>query len=210
MLLDVAVDGPGWQQWTLDLVHRRANSTPRFGQVFAPDLGYATSIERRPAGWSAASYDLARRQLTDEASEDHLLEVELSFDGGVRLYCGRGSDELNTGGGQYIFEQLIAGLAYRVVCLAADISDITHFHGDWALGIAMTNLAGARSWILHKDFRSSGPPFLESVYEHVTSASSAALQNEPRGVTARLVSRLIRAFGTERRPELEVFMRLAG
>jgi hypothetical protein len=205
MLLDVA-DDRAWQQWVLNLTHARQNNEPRFGAMFAPDFDYATNVERRPDGWAATSYGLSGRQVGEVVDEAALLEVEVTTHGGVRVYCGRASDSNKEGAQDVIFEQLIAGLAYRAICLAADIATRTSYYGEWALGFGANRLLGAKSWLLTEDFRSSGIPYPEQEHRRLVRASSAELQERPKAVVERLVGRLVRMLGTERHPRVATFL----
>jgi hypothetical protein len=205
MFYDVATHTHGWQEWLLHFVHRRANDDPRFHAQFAPDLDTATRVERRPDGWALTSHYYIDTD-ADALDEERLLEVELTADGAVRLFCGRGT--YFAGNTPVIIEELVAGLAYRAVCVAADVASACGYLGEWALGAAATRIEGARSGALNRQFSSQGRPYPDRDYHRVTRSASAELQDDPTAVVGRLVGRLIRVFETEGHAGLKPYMRL--
>lgn len=204
MFHEIATDGSGWQQWLMTFALKRANDDPRFGAHFVPDLDSATKATRRPDGWALMSHYDVGVAGNDPLDESRLIEVELTSDGAVRLFCGRGTAMV--GDSSVVIEHLVAGLAYRVVCLAADVSAATGYLGEWALGAAATQMIGARSYALHQDFHDLGQPYPEATYHRVTRASSVEMQDRPTAVAGRLVGRLIRMLGTEQRSDLKLYM----
>lgn len=206
MLLEVAEDQGHWQQWFINLTRKRANSDPKPGAHFAPNIDSATNMEKRPDGWAGISYDIQGRRVDADVDESHLIEIELTTDGAVRLFCGRGTEVLRETGTVVMFEGLVADLAFRTVCLAADVAEATAYQGDWLIGMAATGIRDARSYELHQSFSPGGLPYPDDDYRWTTRASTAELQDNPRIVAGRIAGRLIRVFGTERSQRVALFI----
>jgi len=210
MLLESGSGGPGWRRGLMSLIQKRANDEPRFGSKWAPDFHYATNLSTRGDGWAASSHGLsAGRHLDEGEREDNVLEIELTEDGGCRLFCSRASDVLEPGKptvSQVLFDELIAGLVYRVVQLAGDIAEVSNYHGAWALGVAVTGARGRVAWLLAKNFMATAIPYSDDEYRSLIRASSQELQDEPGLVTDRLVGRMLRTLGTHGAPELDRYL----
>ncbi|HUP14771.1 MAG TPA: ATP-binding protein [Acidimicrobiia bacterium] len=210
MLLDAVPQHGQWQKWLLSLIRRRANLYPPFGSKWAPDFGDATNCTTRSDGWAASCYDLqAGRQLASADREDHLLEIELSEDGEVRVFCGRASAVADPGRAPdvaVLFDVLIAGLVYRSVQLAADVAAETGYLGDWAIGVAVVGAKGGGSWIRTQDFMTTATPYPADIYTQLTRSSTLELQDRAGLVTDRLVGRMLRTLGTHDAPQLAHYL----
>jgi len=188
--------GKTWQEWT----RRELTQRPAFN-LFAPDFTRSFSrIERRPDGWAVVSHDfLGGRVLRDDADEAGLLELEVDEDGRLRLFCGRGSDSLN--GGRFTFEDLIAGLTWRVIRAAGVVANKTMYLGNWDLGLAITNTRGMRSYDLGQiTWRIEAAPFAADDYQATTTATYAELMDSRAAILERLVGRFNRALNNDQLP----------
>jgi len=190
--------GQTWQDWTRsDLLQK-----PTLG-IFAPDFTRSFSrIERRPDGWASISHEfLGGRVLRPDADETHLIEFEVDEDGRLRLFCGRGSDTPGDRDGKITFEDLIAGLTWRMIRAASLVADKTLYLGNWDLGVAITNARGMRSYDLTQvRWRTEAAPFAADEYQATTSAIYAELTGSRALVLERLVGRLNRALNNEQLP----------
>jgi hypothetical protein len=212
MLLEVAKAADNLQTWIFKLVRRRADDDPGFGELYAPDIGYANDFGHRADGWALSSFESAAsgRDLAgmDEEKlkrlETRLIEVELSENGAVRLFCGRASDNRESDPNfEFAFEALVGGLTMRVLRIAANIADATGFWGTWNLGLAITDSKGKYSWLRAESHFYEGTPYTAAKYLAFTRASTEELSDLPGDVATRLVGRFLRAFGTEEHPTIQ-------
>lgn len=194
MLLEAMAD-ENPTRWIFEkVVHGEASVALTEG--WSPDLGSASSVSRSSDGWSAHSGYLAPgRQPREEANEDDYFEVEVRENGGIRLFSSRASvpHPRDDGPERVAFETLIGGLTLRTVLIARVISRECGHYGAWDLGLAVTNLKGARSWKATQGFRGYAVPFSAEEYIETTTASVEELEADPRTVVGRLFARLNRA-----------------
>lgn len=189
--------GRQWQKW----LHHLAD-TPRLG-LFAPDLPTASNnTARRASGWAVSSHEIQRdRSLTENPREDEMVELEVDEDGSLRLFCGRASDSLSTSETRWAFEDLLAGLTWRVVRAAAEIAELTSYFGNWDFGVALTNARGIASHAVSQRGRWNSPyRYSDDTYEQVTQATFTELSEHRSLVLVRLVGRLNRALNDDAIP----------
>lgn len=186
--------GTEWRDW----IDKNLVRQPSWGS-FSPDLPNNISrVVRRPDGWAAVSSDFsATRVLEQNAGEDGILELEVDEDGSLRLFCSRGSHTRALGpsrpASRWTFEELLAGLTWRVVRAAGLVADKTAYFGNWEFGVAMTNMRGATSWKIHSRLWSATLQYADDDYRAVTVATFAEVTDGRDAVVARLVGRLNRA-----------------
>ena len=190
--------GGRWQKW----IHTLAE-TPRLG-IFEPDLPSASNnTARRASGWAVSSHVIQRdRTLGDNPTEDELVELEVDEDGSLRLFCGRASDSLrNEDKTRWAFEDLLAGLTWRVIRAAAEVSDFTSYFGNWDMGVALTNARGVSSYAVRQQGRWISPyRYSEETYEQTTQTTYAEIHENRMAVLERLVGRLNRALNDDTIP----------
>lgn len=196
----------GWQPHLFELLHERRSEDPPWG-LWSPDFDSASSWSTRSDGWAATSFDLRPgRTLREGAKEQDVIEVEWSEDGVVRVFCGRASDthprdpEAN-----FVIDDLVAGLTFRAVRLAGDVSGKGGYHGSWALGVGISNLRSSVSTRLANAFNGSGNPYTSDEYRGLTRATALEMASQPGAVVERLVGRLFRALGSYTDSRLDIF-----
>lgn len=183
---------------------------PRRG-TWSPDLeNQAGEVGRRARGSALHSHymeqDRSASQLLDDPDklvryEDDLLDLELDEDGALHLYCCRGSDtsrssSSSSDGGEVevVIPVLVAGLVMRVVQIAARITELTGFVGDWDFAMAVTGLQGATP---HTSGWDAGPAYSRDEYRRAVSADTIQLVSNPRTVADQLVGGLLRGLGQD-------------
>jgi hypothetical protein len=206
-MLHEALDDPNqWQQQLFRILYRHQRDEPTFG-AWTPDFSTAGHWSTRADGWAATSHNLkSGRTLEPSAREASVLEIEMSEDGFVRLFCGRGSDSRSDAPEvEYVIDPLVAGLVYRAARLAGDVAGETRYHGDWALGVAMTELRGCVSNLMASNYWDEANQYPDDEYRATVRANTAELVDRPGAVVERLVGRLFRTLGSHPAPQLDIF-----
>lgn len=170
------------------------------GSSYSPDLGStATELSRRADGVALATYQVGPGRVPRPngpagVEDTDMLELEVREDGGLRLFCGRGSEVIGDEGKRVAFEALIAGLTSRVLLTAAEVVATTGYGGSWDLGLAVTNLRGCHAYSLHDKFggRFLDVPYSADSYEQAVRVDSDALVRSPIEVLESLCGRLHR------------------
>jgi hypothetical protein len=177
-----------WQAWM-----NRLRNLPTLKAQFAPDLERLGEVRRRPAGWALTNLE-ATRSLRDGRDEGLALDVEVNEDGGVRIFCGRGSDTArDTTDQRYVFPAIAYGMAWRAVQAAAAVAETTRYVGTWDLAFAITRIRGARPYLGQRFFASDSAPYAEDEYRATTAATHAEIAGDRAPVVQRLVGRFNRA-----------------
>jgi len=179
-----------FEQWIKADMVNAASSPSRWW----PDLQHCWSSEPRLRSYSLFGDGFGPgRSLRADAKERGLLEVSVSDDGEIRLFCGRGSD-LGPGiaGGSFIGEWIVGGLALRVVEIARAIAQKTDFRGDWDFGFALSGIGGARTaLVLENPLAAVGAtPFPHDGYRETTRSSASEIAADPLAVVERLTDDL--------------------
>jgi hypothetical protein len=180
------------------IVRERGSATTGF----APDMHRLTYRIPRAEGLALTSYDSAEE---GPGREQALLELVIREDCGIRLTCGRGTDDFPRPGfspsdrpTMAVIAMLVLGLTHSVVALAGRLADeYGAYQGQWRLGIRMDRLRGAvpldllQGHPLHRP----GNPDSRDEYERVTWGSTGELVDTPHAVAERLVAPLLRGVG---------------
>jgi hypothetical protein len=203
MLLDV-VSGDNWQQRLLALRDDgvkavRSLAVGKYG--FSPDLNSASIHQRRAHGAALTSYGLrSAGEEEKELRERRAIELEVSEDGQLRLFCGRLSDHYSSGDTEMhaLFDAAAIVLLRQFIGVIAAAADRSGYFGAWGLGIGATGLKGLQSYENSKGFW-DGPAYQEDVYKRVALANFADLTQTPGRLTNVLLGRLLRALATEKR-----------
>jgi hypothetical protein len=206
-LLQRVIGGSGAKGW-----HNFLHSQIRAGSAgrpltpgWVPDLPGSGDPTRRARGWAIRSGGMrAGRDVQDLGGPDKvvrhvdvegdLLDLEVNEDGGVRLFCGRASDNLR--GVEYVLDGLIIGLTKRLVLVAEAVATTTGWLGSWDFGIAVTGLRGRTSWALakhHQDYLAA--PFSEDDYREMVRTTGERVVKDPDGIVTDLTGRLNRGLG---------------
>ena len=172
---------------------------PQLGQGYAtsPSWQSLSSDEPRAAGWGWHSFDLPGRIVNADAREKRLLDLEVSDDGRVALFAGRGSD--SAAGQSFILERVALSLTRNVLTLAAQLGASSGYAGRWLLAVGLTDLAGKQASRATDGgfYRDEFPRFSAPDYVQGTEANTRELLDQPGAVTRRLLRRLLRALGVE-------------
>lgn len=203
MLLDF-VSGDNWQQRLIALRDEGVKAARTLGGKygFSPDLDSASSQQRRSHGAALATYGLRSGAAVDEKElrEQRAIELEVSEDGQIRIFCGRFSDRYYSGGDEIhsLFDSAAIVLLRQLLGVVASVADRAGYLGAWGLGIGATGIKGLQSYESRKGFW-DGPTYQEDVYKRVTVANFADLIQAPGRITNALLGRLLRALATDRR-----------
>jgi hypothetical protein len=199
------VVGRTWQHWLRENVLNQ----PR--REFWPDVTQLDHVVRRPAGWAIIGNSLdTLRVVSDKAREREVFEVEVDEDGSLRLFAGAGSDVLPpslpnaaqpANPQRWTWETLLSGLTWRMLLIAALITEATRYVGNWDIGFALTNAYGIASFPygqIRMGGRSLGIadvriPFAASEYRATTEATYAEVTENRYAILERLLGRLNRA-----------------
>lgn len=160
-------------------------------QQYAPNPWSGNHVALRANGTAFTSFDGGRTP-----SENHydltVTDIEFLEPGGIRVLSGRLRE------GDYLLEGIAVGYAMRLVRWVAAVAQATGYRGPWALGLAGTELRGARSWQSREDFASGyGYPALDiDRYEATTIAHLSELTDTPWVPVKALTARLCRGLGT--------------
>ena len=154
---DLFVPVLGSANWPGDLNAIITRPLGRPMPPYAPDIDYLHYPIQRAHGaaWTSDGFELDGRASTHR-DEEYLLEVGFTEGGGVRLFCGRGSDTRKefplmpeeAAPPQLIIDNLVIGWSYRVTGMAQAISEVTGFTGMWDFAVGLTGLRGGLSPLL--------------------------------------------------------------
>ena len=168
---------------------------------FSPDMQWLTNQIPRAEGLALTSYHPDDRP----GREGGLLEVVIREDGGIRLICGKGTEEAAVPWfpapdtrPMVVVATLVLGLTHSAVGLAGRLADNhSAYQGQWRLGIRMDRLRGALplDLVVGDPFHRIGHAYTRDEYEKTTSATTEELVNAPHAVTERLVAPLLRGLG---------------
>jgi hypothetical protein len=198
-LLFRAVGAEGLAGWVRSRVQQGAPCR-NAGTSYSPDLGsMATEVSRRADGVALATYQVGPGRVPRPngpagVEDTDMLELEVREDGGLRLFCGRGSKVIGDEEKRVAFEAAIAGLTIRVLLVAAEVVATTGYGGSWDLGLAVTHLRGCHAYSLHNQYGSRfiDVPYSADSYEQVVRVDSDALVRSPVEVLESLYGRLHR------------------
>ena len=190
--------GSTWREW----IAQEVLNVPRLDQEWSPDFREVQHrVHRSPDGWTATSLQPGR-VTGDAVRENHLLDLEIREDGGVRLFCGRASDTFarshGSEGRKVILEVIVAGLAIRVVRAARLVSEKGGYVGNWDLGLAITGIRHTYSYAVASTILADPLPYAADSYVQTTSATFAELMADPDAIVERLFGRLNRGLADGR------------
>ncbi len=163
---------------------------------YSPDLGDNNSYDRRAEGWVTSQGLGADWQSSGDPRQ--ALEFEIGLDGSGRLFCGRAAEEAN-GGKLQLFEDLVAGLTARFLCVLGGLYDAGAYLGPVDVGIAVTGLEGAVSYngsqhVIEKHFLQ---PYDRDQYRRTERFPASVLNDDTLSAAQKLVSPLTRAITGE-------------
>lgn len=185
------VNAENWSGWLHSNLLGGKPTAP-FTDGFSPDLGEASQVSRRADGWTLhTAWMREDGGPSGDGRESSALELTVTEDGSLKLFCGRGSDFLRSDV-QVCFETLVLGLAKRLVLACGVVTDAMGYWGRWDFGIVLTPLKGVISYRLHKHMRGA-TPYSASAYQETASATHAEVLNDVDNIVNRLCGRLNRA-----------------
>jgi hypothetical protein len=211
LLQQVLKDPEGWNRFIQGKIRSGTAGQPLRDdlgpQGWSPDLPRLTEISRRADGWALSSSGISpgRKVVPPEPfdphlfdnQETHLLDLEIREDGGLRLFCGRASDNPHYSSVDFdcVFETLILGLTKRLVLAAATVADATVYLGQWDLGVAVTGIRGLVSWRLMRHIGAERTPYSDEDYRETVRVSYERLVKDSDSIVEELTGRLNRALG---------------
>ncbi len=194
---DILVEyfGSSWQ----DQIRRLVANATRPGGAVAPDMEMAVGYLRRtPRGWRGASHQGVRPE-----NEARYIDFEFHEDGEIRLTYGRATDRTEPNK-MVVLETACLGMPYRMVQLAALLSNEVPFLGSWDFAISITGLKGAISYLRPYAGRIfEHPVYTASTFRSATRASRQEMEGKPGAIVDRLLGRLVRAIGIDHAPQLQ-------
>lgn len=192
MLLQ-AMAGETASSWITANIVRSGPASQRIFPEWSPDMTDSPDVRRRASGWSIGRSSITdSRRLENPAHEGYALDIELHESGGIRLYCGRATDVLDSDE-RVVLDAVINGLLMRTLLLATSVSRLSNHLGSWQLGIKVTGLRDCSSYFMRRSFSGYGPAFSEEEFSSSCLATVAELEEDPRLVSERLIGRLNRA-----------------
>ncbi len=165
------------------------------GKSYSPDLGDNNSFDRRADGW-ATSQGLGADW--PEVDPEYVLRFEIGLDGRGSLFCGRAAERAKNGSLQ-LFEDLVAGLTARFLCVLGGLYAAGTYLGPVDAGIAVTGLEGSVSCALsqHLISRHFLQPYDKNEYRRTERFSACILHDNPRFAARKLTLPLMRAITGE-------------
>lgn len=192
MFLDALADEQFYQWFNREIVDKAGRS------VAAPDIATAGHRSRRAHGWAAHHYCISPERTVrpngdHPAKEDHLIDIEVREDGGVRFFSGRATDTRQDR--DVILEAVIATAAWRTIQAAAAIAATCSYFGNWHLGIAVNGLRGQVSHAATQDLFNDGSAYSEDIYRRSGTFTHDDLIAVTPALT-KLVAPLLRGLGS--------------
>lgn len=204
-MLAPLVDAPDWQS-RLTALRARALGVPLPSSAsdltrFEPTLSSFASFDLRANGLAATTHNLAEGRVFrgEGYHPESVGELEVSEDGGLRLFLGRLSDNVRADSGldaeQLIFDSAAVLYVRHLIGLMIAIAEHAGYFGNWDLAVAATGLRGMPAYRMVQSAWSP-PRFTDDSYRRTTTATYAELASRPGAVTDRLVGSFLRALGT--------------
>lgn len=186
-----------------DLVNRSAR-VPDTGQVMAPSLSMASSLQPRSDGVALAGGLTRERTLDPDHGpyqREDALEIEFTESGAVRLLMTRLSDTLSEGQ-KVLFEAAVPLFVRCVVGIATEVADRTGYSGPWSLGVHADRIGGLPANLGQNYYGDARVwPADAPSYRETTVASTDELAQTPGAVTRRLVGRFLRTLRLQNGPK---------
>lgn len=172
---------------------------------FAPTLGSLNYWPTRARGIAATSLpDGARSVSTADIEEKYALDIEIQEHGGIRVFCGRMTQEWRPSNTSpemrsAICDALALGYVARAVRWAKAISGETGYRGSWGFGFAATGLNGLISHARMDSWGERSYPYDRHRFEATTTATITEIEEAPGRVVNRVIGQLLRGLGTDHR-----------
>jgi hypothetical protein len=197
----------------LDLV-RAGNNTPMHALInsaesqlhgklpgWEPSPSSVTYWRNRARGYAGTTFDDGLRKPGAKQRESRALDIEIQEHGGVRVFCGRLTDDIANNGDtvKVLADGIALAYAIRVVQWTKEIATATGYRGSWGYGLACVGIEGLVSHEFYKNLMESGNPYDRDNYERVTTAPLQEIEDSPTAIVNRLVGPFLRGIDTAAR-----------
>lgn len=200
---------PGWNTRLARLIER-AHQGSELNEVlgnwggFSPDLSDAHQGHRRAGGVARSSANLGDgRQYAPSGhhGDEHVIELQVFENGGLRLFLTRFSDTIGTPDRpeQELFPVAAVLLTRRMLEILRLLAEDSGYFGNWSLAVGASRLRGRRCYRSGESQMSfaANPRYSEDVYQEAAGATLAELTSAPGAVTRRLLGPLLRSLNSE-------------
>jgi hypothetical protein len=158
-----------------------------FRNKYEPSLRSNSRWHRIVDGWETF-YD-GDRTTSLEHGPDGYLRLEVLSSGRITLFCGRAAAKVNEHRSPLIFEELVAGLTSHCILIGGTIYDHSEYVGPVNVGVALTNLQGAKSFYLvvkgHGEMEA--PPYPDAQYRRAERVPGYSLRPDCMAIAQRLL-----------------------
>lgn len=197
-LLVSLTSDPQWESTAMELVHA---AVTREHRQYAPTLAQASGFARRA---DAVAVTTGMSNGNRFEGKDYAAEVMFTESGRLILASERAVATWSFRNvmppppdASVVFETLLLGHLSLLARLAAVVSKRWGFTGSWRVALSMNGLRDAESLALAEErFGDQGTRYTADLYERVTEASLADLDNNPHQIVAALASPLLRSLGS--------------
>lgn len=155
---------------------------------YGPSLDHANYFDRRGADeWRLSS--VSENERTDPQRVGNLTEARFNIDGRAQLFCGRATDTvLHDPDTPFIIEAVIAGNLEAFLATASVIYSAADFLGPVDVGVAVTGIKGAYSYVRSKNWRAGDFRYTaDDTFRRTTRLTAAAELEKPDEVAHRLL-----------------------
>lgn len=208
---DMLLDLTGAPDWSTRLARfiERAHQNKELNETlrdwgFSPDLSDAHQGHRRAGGVARSSANLGDgREYAPSGrhGDEHVIELQVFENGGLRLYLTRFSDTIGTPDQpeQQLFPAAAVVLTRRLLEVLRLVAEDAGYFGNWSLAVGANRLRGRNSWRGPGSWMSfeANPRYSEDTYQEATGATLAELTSAPGAVTRRLLGPLLRSLNTQ-------------
>ena len=150
---------------------------------YAPDFNYPQRWVYRTDGLSA--------QLGDRGNTPNMtLQLTVDNSGTLHLFCGRAADTETTN--FYLFPSIIIGNTIRFFAFTNYLYEEIGYWGKMNVGLAITNLSGARMYTKNHGYMSMLQPYQQPQYTQGYQTLSFDSEKHRKSVAKRLLMPLFR------------------
>jgi hypothetical protein len=188
------------QQWMRETLRPEVGSVLCYWQ---PRIDASQDVSRRGArGWAIHSSAISSGRLVQcntsgsPLLENLMVDMEVSEDGGIRLFCGQGTlpyHEL-----LLVPEGLVIGLLRQVLRATRTVAMTSSYLGSWDVGIAISKLKGTLSYEILARNRTviDAWRYSDDDYMATVRVSREHLAADPAGIVRRLYGPLSRGLSS--------------
>lgn len=189
-LLEKAVRENEALQEMLQLLVRRAIDHHVFPRnVYSPDFVVPGRWMRRVEGMLCHMDEPSPRD--DPRAPAYILDLQLDFDGGGHLFCGRAAE--GDSEGFLFFETLVAGNTTRFLALLGVLYERARYMGMVDIGVAVTGLKGAVPYRGDTWSRLTRIRYDRDAYKRTTRVSALEIKDDAQAIARSLLMPLFAA-----------------